>query len=56
MHIPGYGYGRVEDRGAEIKGNRIDLYFLSHRTALDWGRVQTRVRVWPPSQRETAIR
>ena len=39
MHIPGYGWGVVEDRGSAIKGpNRIDLYFDSHAEALQWGR------------------
>jgi 3D (Asp-Asp-Asp) domain-containing protein len=47
LYVPGYGYGRVEDRGADIQGDRIDLYFLNHRTALKWGRVRVRVQVWP---------
>ncbi|MCK5850674.1 MAG: 3D domain-containing protein, partial [Kiritimatiellae bacterium] len=38
MFIEGYGYGRVEDRGGAIKGNRIDLFFQNHRQALKWGR------------------
>jgi len=39
FYIPGYGYGRVEDRGSAIKGNeRFDLYFNSHDDALQWGR------------------
>lgn len=47
MYIPGYGYGRVEDRGGDITGYRLDLYFSSHSAALEWGRVRTRVKVWP---------
>ncbi len=39
FYIPGYGYGRVEDRGSAIKGDgRFDLYFNSHDDALQWGR------------------
>jgi len=30
MHIPGYGYGRVEDTGGAIKGKHIDLYRPNH--------------------------
>jgi len=39
IYIPGYGWGRVEDKGSAIKGqNRLDLYFDSHQEALQWGR------------------
>jgi 3D (Asp-Asp-Asp) domain-containing protein len=45
MWVPGWGYGRVEDRGGAIKGpRRIDLFFSSHSRALKWGR--RRVPVW----------
>ncbi len=44
MYVPGYGWGRVEDRGSAIKGkSRIDLYFGSHSDALAWGRRRVRV-------------
>ncbi len=44
MYVPGYGWGRVEDRGSAIKGkSRIDLYFSSHSDALAWGRRRVRV-------------
>ena len=46
MYIPGYGYGRVEDRGSGIKGYRVDLFFQSHRDAAEWGRVKKKVTVW----------
>lgn len=46
MLVPGYGYGRVEDRGGDIKGHRIDLYFRRHSSALAWGRVKKKVKVW----------
>jgi hypothetical protein len=49
MHVPGYGWGVVEDRGGAIKGpNRIDLYFNSHSEALRWGRKKVRVVVEYP--------
>jgi 3D (Asp-Asp-Asp) domain-containing protein len=48
MHIPGYGYGRVEDTGGAVKGRHIDLYRPNHWYARLWG-VQTRkVKVWLP--------
>ncbi len=48
MHIPGYGWGRVEDIGGAIKGKHIDLYFTSHEKALQWGRERREVKVWKP--------
>lgn len=48
MYIPGYGYGRVEDRGGAIKGNKLDLWFPSEREALKWGRKKVNVTVWLP--------
>lgn len=45
MKIPGYGWGTVEDRGGAIKGGRIDLFFKSHKEALEWGRQTVKVRV-----------
>ena len=47
LYVPGYGYGRVEDRGSSMVGNKIDLYFPSHRQALAWGRKRVRALVWP---------
>lgn len=48
MYIPGYGYGRVEDRGSAIKGpNRLDLFYKSKKDALQWGRRRNvPVTVW----------
>ena len=50
LHIPGYGYGRVEDRGGDIKGaHRLDLWFPTEREAFKWGRRKNvRVTVWRP--------
>lgn len=48
IYVPGYGYGRVEDRGSAIKGpDKLDIFFKSRKKALQWGRRQLRVRVWP---------
>ena len=46
--IPGYGWGRVEDTGGDIKGYHIDLYFEGHRTAQEWGVRIKDVKVWRP--------
>jgi len=48
MQVPGYGYGRVEDRGGAIKGEKLDLYFKTHKQALEWGRQRKTVRIWLP--------
>ena len=52
MHIPGYGWGRVEDIGGAIKGKHIDLYFSSHKKALTWGRKMRDVKVWKPQHKK----
>ncbi len=47
MDVPGYGMCRVEDRGGAIQGPaRIDLFFDSHKEALQWGRKRLSVHVW----------
>ena len=46
MYVEGYGYGRVEDCGSQIKGNHIDLFFPSHNCAAAWGKKTLRVTVW----------
>jgi len=49
MYIPGYGWGTVEDRGGAIKGrNRIDIFYNSHREALQWGRRNVQVIIELP--------
>lgn len=48
MYIPGYGYGRVEDRGGDIVGYHIDLYYSTHGRALEHGRYKERIKVWFP--------
>lgn len=50
IEIPGYGFGRVEDRGGAIKGQRLDLWFRRHGEALKWGRKNVKVKVWIPKK------
>lgn len=51
MYIPDYGWGRVEDIGGAIKGMHIDLYFPSHKKALEWGRENRKVKIWVPQKK-----
>jgi 3D (Asp-Asp-Asp) domain-containing protein len=46
MYVPGYGWGEVHDRGSTIKGNRLDLFYSSHKKALEWGRRTVEVKVY----------
>lgn len=48
MHIPGYGWGRVEDIGGAIKGYHLDLYFTSHDEAREWGVRKRKIEFWRP--------
>ena len=48
MYVPGYGYGRVEDRGGDIRGYHIDLYYSTHGEAQLHGRLKSRIKVWFP--------
>ena len=48
IYVPGYGYGRVEDRGSAIKGEKLDLFFKDHRDANRWGRQRKTVKVYLP--------
>ena len=52
MYVPGYGYGRVEDRGGKIKGDQIDIFFRSHGRAVKWGRQRKMVSIWLPKEKE----
>lgn len=55
FHVPGYGYGRVEDRGGAIVGDSLDLWFPTHCRAQEWGRQRLVVKVWmPPGARVPA--
>jgi 3D (Asp-Asp-Asp) domain-containing protein len=37
LDIPGYGVARVADRGAAITEGRLDVFFWTHKEALNWG-------------------
>jgi RHS repeat-associated protein len=37
MYVPGYGCGKVEDRGGKIKGRHIDVWFSSEAAAKEFG-------------------
>ena len=45
IYIDGVGERIVQDRGGAIKGNRIDLYFENHQSALNFGRQTKRVTI-----------
>ena len=56
MFVDGYGYGRVEDRGRLITGDRLDVFFPTHREAEAWGVRKIKVRIWHPAGGDTATR
>jgi 3D (Asp-Asp-Asp) domain-containing protein len=37
IYVDGYGYATALDRGSDIRGNRIDLFFESESEAMSWG-------------------
>ena len=45
MHIPGYGWATVQDRGGAISGARLDVLFPTHEAALQWGRKELMVTI-----------
>ena len=48
MLIPGYSNSQpvqVLDRGGTIKGNRLDVFFVTHQEALEWGVKYLEVKV-----------
>ena len=45
VYIDGVGERIVQDRGGAIKGNRIDLYFSDHQSALNFGRQTKQVTI-----------
>ena len=46
LDIPGYGKVPVLDRGGAIKGNRLDVYFPTHKQALQWGVHHVQVTIY----------
>ena len=47
LYVEGYGYGRAEDTGGVIKGDKLDLFFETEEEAIRWGRQLVRVEVIP---------
>ena len=45
IYIDGVGERILQDRGGTIKGNRIDLYFSDHQSALNFGRQTKQVTI-----------
>lgn len=45
LYIEGYGYGRAQDTGGSIKGNRIDVFMDTRGQALQWGRRTVKVQI-----------
>ncbi len=49
VSIPGYNDGlpvAVMDRGGAIKGHRLDVFFPTHRQAVQWGSRWLRVTAY----------
>ena len=47
IYIPGYGCVPVFDRGRAIRGDRLDLFFPSHKQARQWGVQWLEVSIYP---------
>jgi uncharacterized protein YabE (DUF348 family) len=47
LYIDGYGFAVAADTGGAIRGNKIDLLFSSHQSALRFGRRTLRVYLLP---------
>ena len=49
VSVPGYNGGQpvpVLDRGGRIKGQRLDVLYPTHETALRWGAQRLTVTIW----------
>ncbi|WP_144511862.1 3D domain-containing protein [Bacillus sp. FJAT-22090] len=45
VHVEGYGYAVAGDIGANIKGNKIDVFFSSKTDAYKWGRKSVKIKI-----------
>lgn len=45
LYIEGYGFGRAEDIGSAIKGNRVDVFLESEQECRRWGRKSVKIYV-----------
>ena len=46
LDIPGYGIVPVLDRGGDIIGRKLDVFFPTHLEALIWGRQYLEIFCW----------
>jgi 3D (Asp-Asp-Asp) domain-containing protein len=49
LMVPGYNNDKIvicKDRGGAIKGYKLDLFFKTHKEALQWGRKKVIVRIY----------
>lgn len=45
VYVEGYGYAIAGDTGGAIKGNKIDIFVPSHKSAIQWGRRTVKVNI-----------
>ena len=45
IYVEGIGKLEVKDTGSAIKGNKLDLYLPSHKSAVQWGRKTLKVTI-----------
>ena len=45
VYVEGYGYAIAADTGGDIRGNRIDVFFSTHRQCINWGRKPVHIYV-----------
>lgn len=45
IFVPGYGIATVQDRGGKIIGDRLDVYFDSHKEAVRWGKRNLKIKI-----------
>lgn len=45
IEVPGYGVAIAGDTGSAIKGNKIDLHFVSVDQANQWGRRTVTIKI-----------
>jgi len=45
LYVEGYGFGRAEDIGSAIKGNRIDIFLETEQECRRWGRRPVKVYI-----------
>jgi len=46
LDIPGYGIVPILDRGKDIIGRKLDVFFPTHEEALEWGKQELEIHCW----------